>query len=251
MLFDTHAHLDDERFDEDRDSLIRILNAMGVSYVTNVGSNMQSSKNSLELAEKYDFIYATVGVHPHSAKDMTENDLIQLAKWVTNKKVVAIGEIGLDYYYDYSPRELQQEWFRRQLELAQSLDFPVCIHDRDAHSDCLNILSEYNVKGIFHCFSGSVEMARQVLNMGFYLSFGGPLTYKNARKTVEAAEYAPFDRILIETDCPYLSPDGHRGERNNPAYVRITAQKLADIKGVSLEEIAEITTDNAKKVYRI
>lgn len=251
MLFDTHAHLDDEKFDEDREGLIGILKAMGVTNVTNVGASMKSSMNSINLAEKYDFIYATVGVHPHYAKDMTDDDLIQLAKWTNHKKVVAIGEIGLDYYYNHSPKEVQQEWFRRQLELAERLDIPVCIHDRDAHKDCIDIISEYNVKGIFHCFSGSMEMAKQVVKMGFYLSFGGPLTYKNAVKTVEAAEYAPMDRILIETDCPYLSPDGHRGERNNPSYIRITAQKLADIKGVSLEEIAEITTENAKKVYRI
>ena len=251
MLFDTHAHLDDEQFDEDRESLIGILNAMGVSNVTNIGANMKSSKSSIELSEKYDFIYAAVGVHPHYAKDMVEQDLVQLAKWTRLKKVVAIGEIGLDYFYDYSPREVQQEWFHRQLELAEKLDMPVCIHDRDAHRDCIDILSNYNVKGIFHCFSGSMEMAQQVLKMGFYLAFGGPLTYKNAKKTVEAAEITPMDKLLIETDCPYLSPDGHRGERNNPALVRITAQKLADIKGISLEEIAEITSNNAKKVFRI
>lgn len=251
MLFDTHAHLDDARFDGDRDSLIPLLPALGVSNVVNVGANMASSQKSIDLADQYDFIYAAVGVHPHDSKNMTDDDLIQLAKWVRHKKVVAIGEIGLDYYYNHSPKEEQQHWFRKQLQLAQSLDFPVIIHDRDAHGDCLNILSEFSVTGIFHCYSGSVEMAREVLNMGFYLSFGGPLTYKNARKTVEAAEYAPLDRILIETDCPYLSPDGHRGERNNPAFMRVTAQKLADIKGVSLEEIAEITANNAKRVYRI
>lgn len=251
MFFDTHAHLDDKQFDEDRDKLIRILGAMGVSNLTNIGSRMETSYSSIKLAEEYDIIYAAVGVHPHYTKDMDEDDLQQLKKWLSHKKVVAIGEIGLDYYYNRSPKDVQKYWFSRQLELAQKHDFPVCIHDRDAHADCLNIISEYNVKGIFHCFSGSVEMARQVLDMGFFISFAGSLTYKNSKKAVEVAKYAPLDRILIETDCPYLSPEGHRGQRNNPTYIRITAQKLADIKGISLEEIAKITSNNAKKVYRI
>lgn len=249
MLFDTHAHLDDPRFDEDRDELITVLKAMGVDYVTNIGCSMESSLASIELADKYPNVYATVGVHPHGVKDMTDDHLAQLEKWTQHKKVVAIGEIGLDYYYDNSPREEQKYWFAKQLELAERLDFPIVIHDRDAHEDCLNILKQFNVKGIFHCFSGSKEMAEIIVKMGFYAAFGGPVTFRNARKTVEAASVVPLDRLLIETDCPYLAPEGFRGQRNNPSLVRHAAMKLAEIKGVSFDEMARITTENAKKVY--
>ena len=251
MLFDTHAHLDDPRFDEDRDELITVLKAMGVDYVTNIGCSMESSLASIELAEKYPNVYATVGVHPHGVKDMTDDDLVQLEKWTQHEKVVAIGEIGLDYYYDNSPRDEQKYWFAKQLELAERLNFPIVIHDRDAHEDCLNILKQFDVKGIFHCFSGSKEMAEIIVKMGFYAAFGGPVTFKNARKTVEAASVVPLDRLLIETDCPYLAPEGFRGQRNNPSLVRHAAMKLAEIKGITFEEMARITTDNAKKVYGI
>lgn len=251
MLFDTHAHLDDPRFDPDRERLIGILSAMGVDYVTNVGSNMNTSRTSMELADKYPFIYAAVGVHPHYVHDMTEEDLRTIEEWAHRKKVVAIGEIGLDYHYDYSPREEQRYWFSKQLELAERLDFPVVIHDREAHEDCINIIKQFKVTGIFHCFSGSREMAEIIVKMGFYAAFGGTLTFKNSRKAVEAAKVVPMDRLLVETDCPYLAPEGHRGERNNPTLVRHAAKKLAEIKGVSFDEMAEITCRNAKRVYRI
>jgi len=251
MLFDTHAHLDDPRFDEDREELIMVLKAMGVDFVANIGSNMGNSKTTVDLAQKHPNIYGVVGVHPHHVKDMTEDDLKQLEKWTTLEKVVAIGEIGLDYHYDLSPRDKQKYWFAKQLELAERLDFPVAIHDREAHEDCINIIKQFDVKGIFHCFSGSKEMAEIIVKMGFYAAFGGSLTFKNARKTVEAASVVPLDRLLVETDCPYLAPEGFRGQRNNPSLVRHAAMKLAEIKGMSFEEIARITTENAKRVYRI
>ncbi len=251
MLFDTHAHLDDPRFDQDRDKLIGILGAMDVEYVTNVGSNMKTSVSSMQLALKYPFIYAAVGVHPHYVHDMTEDDLKTIEKWTQCEKVVAIGEIGLDYHYDYSPREEQRYWFSKQLELAEKIGLPVVIHDREAHEDCINIVKQFDVKGIFHCFSGSKEMAEIIIKMGFYAAFGGTLTFKNSRKAVEAAQVVPLDRLLIETDCPYLAPEGHRGERNNPTLVRHAAKKLAEIKGISYEEMAAITYENAKRVYRI
>ncbi|MDD4688938.1 MAG: TatD family hydrolase [Eubacteriales bacterium] len=251
MFFDTHAHLDDARFDEDREFIIESLNEKEIDFVTNIGCDMKSSYASYEMAQKYPFIYATVGVHPHSASEMTEEDLVQLEKWTQNEKVVAIGEIGLDYYYDFSPKDNQKYWFSKQLELAEKLDYPVVIHDRDAHEDCINLLKQFDVKGIFHCFSGSKEMAEIVVKMGFYVAFGGALTFKNSKKSVQAAKAVPLDRLLIETDCPYLAPEGFRGKRNDPSLVRYAAIKLAEIKDIPFEEMAKITTENAKRVYRI
>lgn len=255
MLFDTHSHLDDEAFDSDRDELIEKIHSLyDVDLIMAVGADIKSSKRAVELAKKYDFIYAAVGVHPHDAENMSESDIETLRALASYDKVKAIGEIGLDYYYDNSPRELQKKWFARQLELAQELDMPVIIHDRDAHCDCMEILKNGHVEkcgGVFHCFSGSTEMAREALKLGMYISFAGPLTYKNAVKTVDAAREVPIERIFVETDCPYLTPVPHRGERNHSGYVRHTAEKLAEIKGISFEDAARITRQNAIDFFKI
>ena len=254
MLFDTHAHLDDKRFDEDREALIEHMHAHGLDYIVNVGAKMKGAKDSVALADKYDFIYAAVGVHPHYADGMTEPDIETLRALSNEKKVVAIGEIGLDFYYDNSDRDAQRHWFSRQLELAREVGLPVIIHNRDAHQDCLDILKEHHigeVGGVMHCFSGSVEIAKQVIDMGMHISFAGPITFKNSAKLPDVVRAVPLDRIFIETDCPYLTPEPHRGERNNPGYVLYVAQKIAEILDMPAEELAKITKRNAMKFFGI
>ncbi|MFS8500219.1 MAG: TatD family hydrolase, partial [Caldicoprobacter sp.] len=220
----------------------------------NVGSTLETSRMSVELAARYPFIYAAVGVHPHEVSQMSSRDLATLEAMTTGQKVVAIGEIGLDYYYDFSPRELQREWFAQQIDLAYSLGLPIIIHDREAHADVLDILKAKKdriVGGVMHCYSGSWEMAKDFMDLGLYISLGGPVTFKNAKRPVEVAQKIPLDRLVIETDSPYLAPTPHRGKRNNPAYVGLVAQKIAEIRGMSFEEIAEITLNNAKKLFKI
>lgn len=251
MLFDSHTHLDDKKFNDDRSEVIEKIKASGVSSLVNIGCDIRTSENSIELAEKYDFIYATVGFHPCDTDKMTEADIDKLREFAMHKKVVAIGEIGLDYYWDSVPRDVQRYWFERQMKLAEELDMPVTIHNRDAHEDTFNICKNSGARGIVHCFSGSKEMAAEFVKLGYYVSFAGPLTYKNNVKSVEAAKVVPLDRLLIETDAPYLAPDGFRGKRNDSSLVRYTCEKLAEIKGVSFEEMAKLTFANAKKVYRI
>jgi len=251
LLFDTHAHYEDKRFDNDRDDVLKKVAQAGIGGIVNVGSDIKTSKQSIALSKSHDFIYASVGVHPHFADGMQEDDLAVLEQLSKDGKVVAIGEIGLDYYYDNSRREAQKYWFAKQLTLAEKLDLPIIIHTRNATFDTLEILKNSSAKGIFHCFSGSAETARQVIDMGFYISFGGPLTYKNARHSVEAARITPIERILIETDCPYLPPDGYRGKRNDSSLMPIICRKLAEIKDISYDEAAQQTYNNAKKVYRL
>ena len=252
MFFDTHTHLDDKKFNEDRDELIASLKDEGISLLVNIGADMKSSKRSIELAEKYDFIYASVGVHPSDTKDMTERDIELLEEMAHHKKVVAIGEIGLDYYWNEPCAEVQKEWFEKQLRLAKKLNMPYIIHDRDAHSDTLEIIKKVDyTNGVMHCFSGSAEMAKEVIKMGMYVSLSGTVTFKNAKKTKEVAEVVPIDRLLIETDSPYLTPEPFRGMRNNSAYVRYTAEEIAYIRGMTTEEIAKITMDNGKRFYNI
>ena len=251
MLFDSHTHLDDDKFNDDRGKVIEKIKESGVSALVNIGCNIPTSKHSVELAEKYDFIYATVGFHPCDTGDLTEEHLEKIREMSSHKKVVAIGEIGLDYYWDSVPRDIQKYWFERQMKLAEELDMPVTIHNRDAHEDTFNICKKSNAKGIVHCFSGSKEMAVEFVKLGYYVSFAGPLTYKNNVKSVEAAKAVPLDRLLIETDAPYLAPDGFRGKRNDSSLVRYTCEKLAQIKGVSFEEMAKQTLENAKRVYKI
>ncbi|PNT91513.1 TatD family hydrolase [Clostridium thermosuccinogenes] len=254
MLFDTHAHFDDERFDDDRDEVIRKAHESGVSYILNASSDMDSSRKSMALADKYDFIYAAVGVHPHSAGEMKEDDLEILAGYASHPKVVAIGEIGLDYYYDNSPRNVQKYWFARQIRLAREVGLPVVIHDRDAHEDTLAIIraeGASEVGGVFHCYTGSVEMAKEVLKNNFYIALGGAVTFKNARKLLDVAKFVPEDRLLIETDCPYMTPEPYRGKRNDSGYVRLVAEKIAELRGVTFEEIAQITAQNARRLFKI
>lgn len=252
MLFDTHAHLNDERFDDDREELIMSLKGNGVEAYCEIAYDMASSYKAYELALKYDFIYAAVGVHPHDAKDLTEEDLPKLRELLSKDKVVALGEIGLDYYYDNSERDVQRFWFARQLDLAKEVDMPITVHSRDAMEDTINILKEHGTgDGIIHCYSGSKESARILLDMGYYISFAGPCTFKNANSILEVIKYVPEDRMLIETDSPYLAPVPYRGKRNCPIYVAEVAKKIAELKGKSFDEIVRITMENAKKVYRI
>lgn len=254
MLFDTHAHFDDERFDQDRYEVIESLKDFGVGNVINIGSSMKTSESSVELAEKYDFIYASVGVHPSETGELSENDMERLKELAKHKKVCAIGEIGLDYHYlpDDVPPDVQRKWFIRQLDLADEVGLPVIIHDRDSKGEALQILKDKKVSnGVVHCFSGSAEIAREILNLGMMISFTGVLTFKNAKKAVEACREIPLDRLMIETDCPYMSPEPHRGERNFSGYVEFVARKMAEIKGLSYDEIVDITEKNAKRFYNI
>ena len=252
MLFDTHTHLDDEKFDTDRDELISTLNDAGISLLVNIGADLKSSEASIELAEKYDFIYASVGVHPCDTKDLTDIDLLTLEKMAQHEKVVAIGEIGIDYYWDEPEREVQKEWFKKQLLLAKKLNMPYIVHDRDAHADTLEIIKESGyTNGVMHCFSGSAGMAKEVIEMGMYVSLSGTVTFKNAKKIHEVARVVPLDKLLIETDSPYLTPEPFRGKRNNSALVRYTAEKIAEIRGLSFEEVARITMENGKRFYNI
>lgn len=252
MYFDSHAHYDDERFDEDRVELLTKLPLEGVAYVVNAAASMESSHSSVELANTYEYIYAAVGVHPHEVESMTNKDIDTLRELTKKPKVVAIGEIGLDYYYDFSPRELQRQWFNAQLELTKELDLPVVIHSRDACQETFDMIKVSGVKsGVIHCFSGSKELAKEYVKRGFHIGIGGALTFKNARKTVEVVETIPLEYILIETDCPYLTPVPHRGKRNDSSYLGHVVDKIAEIKNISAEEVANVTSNNAKKLFKI
>lgn len=254
MLFDSHAHLDDERFDEDRDLMIRRARLNDVKYIMNPGADLASSQRAVKLAEQYDFVYAAVGVHPHDVENMNQEVLLTLKELAKSEKVKAIGEIGLDYYRDLSPRDLQAKWFIEQIRLAKELKLPVIIHDRDANDDVMRILKQENAfeTGVLlHCFSGSKELARQYVNLGAMISIAGPVTFKNARKTLEVAEFVPLDRLLIETDSPYLTPEPYRGKRNEPMFVKYTCDQIAKIKNIESEELAEQTLINAKRTFNI
>lgn len=252
MYFDSHAHYDDERFDEDRDELLIGMKEKGVDFIINAAADMPSCYASLALAEKYPFIYCSIGVHPHDVKDLTEKDIDTMRELAQKSKVVAIGEIGLDYYYDNSPREDQRFWFKRQLELAKELDLPVIIHSREASQETYDIIIESGIKeGVIHCFSGSYELAKEYVKRGFYIGVGGSSTFKNAKKTVEVIKNIDISHILIETDCPYLTPVPCRGERNDSSYLKYVVENMSHIKDISQEEINEITSQNAKKLFRI
>jgi TatD DNase family protein len=251
MLFDTHAHLDDTRYDSDRTQLIESLSEAGVGLVMHATADLEEIPDAIAAAERYPFIYASAGVHPGNAMKMNEGRFAALESYLSHPKVKALGEIGLDYHYDDTPRELQQLWFERQMALAADHSLPVIIHDREAHADCMKTVRRFGVKGVFHSYSGSVEMAKELLKLGWYISFSGVVTFKNARGLLDVVRWAPMDRILVETDCPYLSPEPHRGQRNEPAYVRYVAQKIAELKGLTFEEVAEITTKNAKTLFEI
>ena len=254
MIFDTHAHYDDEAFDEDREALLSGLAAGGIGTVVNVGADMESTKTTIELTKRYPFIYGAAGVHPSSTAELDEEKFAELRVLAQSDKIVAIGEIGLDYYWEEPDKEIQKKWFVAQLDLARRLKLPVIIHSRDAAKDTLDIMKvEHNgaTGGVIHCFSYGVEMAREYLNMGYYIGIGGVLTFKNAKKLIEVAEYAPLDRIVLETDCPYLAPVPNRGKRNFSGNLPYVVEKLAEIKGVSAEEIIRETAKNARALYRI
>lgn len=251
-MFDTHAHYDDKAFNNDRYRMIEEVHGLGVEYIINAGSDIKSSKMCIELAEKFEFIYAAVGVHPHEASKAEGNYVDALKEFSKNKKVVAMGEIGLDYHYDFSPRDIQKRVFIEQINLAKDLELPIIVHDRESHEDTLNILSQqkHNI-GVLHCFSGSYEMAKDIINMGFYIGIGGPITFNNARKTIEVVEKIPIEYILCETDCPYLTPAPFRGQRNDSRYVRLVIEKIAEIKNIGYIEAEEILTSNAKRLFKI
>ena len=253
MLFDTHAHYDDEAFDSDRDALLAGMPARGVGLILNPGCDLPSSCKAVQYAQAFPHVYAAVGVHPENCGGYSPDDLAVLRELAQQPKVVAIGEIGLDYYWaENPPRDFQQQVLRGQLQLAQELSLPVIIHDRDAHGDTLAIVSQFpEVRGVFHCFSGSPEMARELLQRGWYLGFDGPVTYKNARRAPEVAAVTPPERMLIETDSPYMTPVPYRGQRNDSGYVHLVAEKLAEWKGMVPEELARITTENGKRLFRI
>lgn len=254
MLFDTHAHLNAEQFDEDLQEVIDRATQAGVENMVVVGFDRPTILKAMELIEEYDFLYASVGWHPVDAVDMTDEDLAWIEDLSHHRKVVALGEMGLDYHWDKSPKEIQKEVFRKQIRLAKKVKLPIIIHNREATADIIEILKEEGageVGGIMHCFSGSVEVARECLDMNFYISLGGPVTFKNARKPKEVAEEIPLDKLLIETDCPYLAPHPLRGKRNEPSYVKLVAEQIAELKGIPYEEVARVTTENAKKVFGI
>jgi len=252
-MFDSHAHYDDRRFDDDRDSVLNYLfTAKGVENIINIGCDMETSRSSIELAEKYTQIYASVGVHPHDAKSVPMNYISQLKKMLEHKKVVAIGEIGLDFHYDFSPRDVQRLIFKEQMQLAEKTGFPVIIHDREAHMECIDMtLSFPKVKGVFHSYSGSVESARILLKAGWYISITGVVTYKNAKTLPEVVAMIDEDRLMVETDSPYLTPHPFRGQRNDSSYMEHTIKKIAEIRGVTPEHIEKITTENARRFFRI
>jgi TatD DNase family protein len=254
MLFDTHAHLNDEQYNEDLQEVIERAQNEGVSHMVVVGFDRTTIQRAMELADKYDFIYACVGWHPVDAIDMTDEDLQWIEELTAHPKVVALGEMGLDYHWDKSPKDIQKQVFRKQIKLAKKVKLPIVIHNREATADIIDILKEEaaeEVGGIMHCFSGSPEVAKECVKMNFYISLGGPVTFKNAKKPKEVAAEIPLDKLLIETDCPYLAPHPYRGKRNEPSYVKLVAEQIAEIKGITFDEVAEVTSQNAKKIFDI
>ena len=253
MLFDTHAHMDDRAFDSDRETLLASLPEQGIGLLMNPGCSLESSRAACALARRYGYIYAAVGSHPDAADEVNE---VVLEEYRTlcreNPKVKAIGEIGLDYHYEDIPRQRQLESFRAQMALARELNLPVIVHERDAHEDGMAVVAEFpGVTGVFHCYSGSAEMAKQLVKRGWYIGFTGVLTFKNARKALEVAREIPLERIVLETDCPYMSPEPFRGKRNDPSRLYRMAEALAQLRGLSVEEIHAVTMENGKRLYRI
>jgi TatD DNase family protein len=253
MIFDTHAHYDDSKFDEDRDELLMSMSEAGVAGIVNVGATLESCRRTLELAHRYPFVYAAVGVHPDEVGSLNEETFAMLESWCKEEKVVAVGEIGLDYHWDVEPREVQKEWFIKQLELARRLDLPVNIHSRDAAEDTFQIMKEHaaGLTGIIHCFSGSKELAAEYVKLGFHIGVGGVVTFKNGKKLKQVVEQVPLSSIVLETDAPYLAPEPNRGKRNQSSYIQYMAEEVARIKGVTYEEVIRQTEENARNVYRL
>ena len=252
MYFDTHAHYDSGAFNADREEILAALPEAGVALIVNPGCEVRSSETAIALAERFPHVWAAVGIHPEDMADMSDGDLDKIEQLSKHPRCVAVGEIGLDYYWDASRKEEQKALFIEQLRLALRRDLPVIVHDREAHGDCLDIVRQFpGLRGVFHCYSGSVEMAQELLKRGWYLGFDGPITYKNARKALEVLEICPLDRILIETDSPYLSPVPMRGKRNDSRNLVYVTEKIAEIKGITPEEAAAITMENGKKLFNI
>ena len=252
MFFESHAHYDDFRYDVDRDALLSSMPDAGVDFIINAGADTRSSAYGIKLAEQYAFVYAAAGVHPHDAKELTDEKLARIKTMAAHPKVVAIGEIGLDFHYDHSPRDVQRYWFTRQLDLAMELGMPVIIHSRESARECCDIVKGYAAKGlrgVIHCYSGGAEMAMEYAGFNFYVGIGGVVTFPNARQLLNAAEALPMEKILLETDCPYLSPAPRRGERNDSRNLRFIAGKLAAIKCIKTEDVAAITKTNAMKLF--
>ena len=254
MLFDTHAHYDDERFDEDRDALLASMPENNVGLILNPGCDAETSRKAVSYANRYPFVYAAVGLHPENIEDGWTQALDEIRTLAQSEpRVRAIGEIGLDYYWDNEPREVQKKWFIRQLKLARELDLPVLIHSREAAADTMEIMKEHakGLSGVIHCYSYSKEMAQEYIKMGFYIGVGGVVTFKNAKKLKEVVENIPLTSIVLETDCPYMAPEPNRGKRNNSAYIRYVAEKIAELKGITYEEVVEQTEKNAREMYRL
>ena len=253
-IFETHAHYEDVKFDSDREELLALLPKQNIEYVINVGSNLETTRKSIEMAKQYDFIYAAVGVHPSDIAELNESTFEELKEVADYEKTVAIGEIGLDYYWDKDTlvQEKQREWFKCQMLLAKEKNLPVIIHSRDAAEDTMKVMKEVKaeeIPGVIHCYSYSLEMARQFIKMGYYIGIGGVLTFKNAKKLKEVAAEIPLERILLETDCPYMAPEPHRGERNSSLYIPHVIEKLAEIRNITKEEIIAITNENARRLF--
>ena len=254
MIFDSHAHYDDEQFDTDREQLLGSMKDAGIGYIVDVGASIETTRKALDLAHKYDFIYAAVGVHPSEVEELDEDKIDLLKEWSQDARCVAIGEIGLDYHWPDPTPALQKKWFSRQLQLARQQRLPVIIHSRDAAKDTLDVMNSEHAEeigGVVHCFSYSKEIAAECVKMGFYIGVGGVITFKNGRKLREVVEQTEMDRIILETDCPYLSPDPFRGTRNSSLYLPYVVSKIAEIKGITKEEVIRITEDNAKRMYGI
>ena len=250
-IFDSHAHYTDKAFNEDREIMLGSLKESGVCGIINCGADIESSVSSVDLASKYDYIYAACGIHPEEADKTPENYIDILRVLAKNEKCVAIGEIGLDYYWRQDTKDLQKELFEKQILLSKELDLPIIVHDREAHGDTMEILKKHRPKGVLHCFSGSPETATEVLKLGMYIGLGGALTFKNARKAVEVAQMLPLDRLLLETDCPYMAPVPMRGKRNNSGYIPFIAEKVAEIKGIDPQSVLDVTTENTKRLFNI
>lgn len=254
MIFESHAHYDDEAFDQDRNELLAQIPENGIAYVVNISASLETCRKVLKLIEQYPYLYGTLGVHPNDVLELNEEGMEWLEKKSASEKIVAIGEIGLDYHYDEPSKEIQKKWFIRQLDLARKVQLPIIIHSREAAQDTLDIMKAEkagDIGGVVHCFSYGIEMAREYLSMGFYIGVGGVITFKNAKKLREVVEYAPLDRILLETDCPYLAPEPYRGKRNSSLNLPYVVEEIARIKGTSREEVEAVTLENAKKMYRI
>lgn len=250
-IFDTHAHYDDLKFDKDRDELLANLPENGVEYVINCGCDLKSCNKSIDICKKFDYFYCALGIHPSEINEDSEAEFEQIKKLCSYEKCVAVGEIGLDYHYDFVPKDRQLDFFEKQLRFALEKDLPVIVHDREAHEDTLNLLKKYRPKGVLHCFSGSVEMAKEIIKLGMYIGLGGAVTFKNARKPLEVAEYLPEDRLLLETDCPYMAPVPNRGKRCTSDMIALTAEKIAEVRKTDTQQLIDKTKENAFRLFGI